>query len=74
MSRRTIAVILAALMAFAIMGAAFAIPVGDYYVESDGLWEETNGLAGLQRTVDAGPDGNFGTSDDIPADTQHLAL
>jgi hypothetical protein len=34
------------------------------------LWQETNGMPGLQQRWTVGPDGTLGTPDDVPPDTR----
>lgn len=66
MRRRVIALIGSAIMAMGVMSFAHAhVGVADKYIGSDGVWSETNGLEGLQRTA---------SDDGTPADTHDLAL
>jgi hypothetical protein len=44
------------------------LAIGDLYLADDGLWEETNGLEGLQRSE------TVVDEDTIPADDSILAL
>ena len=67
-----ISVLVVLLLAAPALADPFSIPLSatgqanDLYVDEDGtVWEETNGLAGLQREATETEDGRV-----IPADTQ----
>lgn len=66
--KRKLALLAAGLVAAGAMGIASAeVSVADKYVDTDGVWSETNNVGGLQRTA-------TGANGEIPADTHDISL
>lgn len=73
MKRRMVVLVACAVAMFGIIGGAFAgeeiAGAAGYYLADDGVWSESNGLEGLQRSAtDTDGDGNAET----PADSKVL--